>query len=538
MFCSCNSLLSALKTGHSIQRRRLLRLTGGLALASGSMLERALAQSLPSLGDAGEMTVAQERKLGDAIIGGLYADPDYIDDPLIGEYVDGIWHALQAGSRARGELTPELQERFAWKVLLGRDPSINAFALPGGYFGLNLGLVAAVDSRDELAGVLGHEMSHITQRHLARMMGQESRSTPVWLAAMVLGAMAASQNPEAGAAIMTGGQAAMIRRQLAFSRAMEREADRIGYGVMTQAGFAPRGFVSMFEKLQKAARINDRGDWPYLRTHPLTTQRIADMQQRQNRLPPGQKAEPDLPALMMSARAQVLSRPKVDVLRSWTARTQGANFERQSLAERVQARYGSAMAHAQLRQWDEARLQAKLMQDELQPDETAYFLARMLQAELALRAGQPQTALQLLPEDEQPAFDLLRVEDAPASQSGRALLLLRSQALIQTGQAEQAAALLQPWLARQGEDAGAWQMLAQAWQAQGLRLRQLRAEAEVAMAQMDFAGAIDRLRAAQDHASRNQPSRAELIDANIIDSRLAVARERQRQREETESEWS
>ena len=258
-------------------------------------------RGLPSLGDAGAMTALEERKLGDAIIRELYRDPDYIDDPIVGEYVDVIWRRLLAGARARGELPAELDERYAWTVLLGRDRTINAFALPGGYFGLHLGLVGVVSSRDELASVLAHEMSHITQRHIPRLLGQQSRQAPWMIAAMVLGAIAASKNPQAGAALAVGGQAAVIQQQLNFSRDMEREADRIGYGIMTQAGYAPQGFVGMFEKLQAASRINDNGDWPYLRSHPLTTQRIADMQQRQQGL-----VRPDAPA---APRAPAASAP-------------------------------------------------------------------------------------------------------------------------------------------------------------------------------------------------------------------------------------
>ena len=92
---------------------------------------------LPTLGDGSDLTSSEERRLGDRIIRELYRDPDYIDDPVIGEYVQGIWQPLMAAARARGELSPELDERFAWEVLLGRDRTVNAFALPGGYLGLH-----------------------------------------------------------------------------------------------------------------------------------------------------------------------------------------------------------------------------------------------------------------------------------------------------------------------------------------------------------------------------------------------------------------
>jgi predicted Zn-dependent protease len=239
-------------------------------------------QILPGLGDGGEMTASAERHLGDQIARELYRDTDYIDDPVIAAYVQEIWQRLLAAARARGELTPELDERFAWTILLGRDRNINAFALPGGYLGLNLGLVAVVGSRDELATVLGHELSHVTQRHIARIMDKQGKQMPLMLAGLILGMIAASKSRsgDAGQAVIMGSQALFAQNQLNFSRDMEREADRIGFGVMTQAGFAPQGAAAMFEKLQYASRLNDNGSYPYLRSHPLTTERISDMQGR------------------------------------------------------------------------------------------------------------------------------------------------------------------------------------------------------------------------------------------------------------------
>ncbi|MEO7127478.1 MAG: M48 family metalloprotease, partial [Rhodoferax sp.] len=214
---------------------------------------------LPTLGDGGEVTTSAERQLGERIARELYRDPDYIDDQVLAEYVQTIWTRLLAAARVRGEITSEMDDRYAWQIILGRDREINAFALPGGYLGLQLGLIAIIDNPDELASVLAHELSHVTQRHISRLMAQQSRMTPLMIGAMILGVLAASRSPELGGAMITGGQAAAIQGQLNFSRDMEREADRVGYGVMTQAGYAPQAFVTMFEKLQQASRLNDDG---------------------------------------------------------------------------------------------------------------------------------------------------------------------------------------------------------------------------------------------------------------------------------------
>ncbi|MEO7107031.1 MAG: M48 family metalloprotease, partial [Rhodoferax sp.] len=226
------------------------------------------------------MTPSAERKLGDRIARELYRDPDYVDDPVLMEYVQGIWQPLLAAARQRGELPPELDSAYAWEILLNRDRTVNAFALPGAYLGLNLGLIGVVTSRDELASVIAHELSHVTQRHISRMMTRQAQQAPWMLGAMILGILAAGKNPNAATGVLAGTQAAGAQSQLNFSRDMEREADRVGFTVSTQAGFAPEGFVTMFAKLEQASRLNDAGNFPYLRSHPLSTERMADMQSR------------------------------------------------------------------------------------------------------------------------------------------------------------------------------------------------------------------------------------------------------------------
>ena len=464
--------------------------------------------ALPTLGDGAELTTSAERRLGDRIIRELYRDPDYLDDAVLAEYVQGIWQPLMASAKARGELSPELAERFAWEVLLGRDRTVNAFVLPGGYLGVHLGLMGVVATRDELASVLAHELSHVTQRHVARLLSQQNKQTPLILGAMVLGALAASKNPGAAQALMIGGQALAVQNQLNFSRDMEREADRIGFGLMAPAGFAPQGFVGMFEKLQQANRLNDNGSWPYLRSHPLTSERMADMH---SRTPPGAPAAPAAATLehaMVAARARVLANPGVDTLRQWVAEPQRAGFAALPAPRRAGALYAAALGSSQLRDSQGARAAARQLEALARTEPAAHRLVRLLQADIELAAGDAAAALAALPAV---AMD--------TTATARPELVVRTQALLRLSRSGEGTAALQTWVATHPRDATVWQLLASSWQAQGQPLRAVRAEAEAHAARYDYAAAVDRFKAGQDLARRGGPQ-VDHIEASIIDTRL------------------
>ena len=464
----------------------------------------ALAQ-LPTLGDGSDMASAAERRLGDRIARELYRDPDYIDDPVLVEYVQNIWQPLMTAARARGELSPELEERFAWEILLGKDRSVNAFALPGGYMGVHLGLIGVVSSRDELASVLAHEMSHVTQRHISRLMTQQSRQTPWLIGAMILGALAASKSPDAANALVVGGQAVAAQNQLNFSRDMEREADRVGYGVMTQAGYSGQGFVSMFEKLQNASRINDNGSFPYLRSHPLTTQRIADMQSRQHMDAAAAVPVPlAIDHAMLAARARVLSNPGADVLRLWVAEPDTQVFKTMEPARQAASLYAATRASIQQREFERARtLLARLLADVTRSDPAAARQARLLSAELELAAGNPQRTLEIL----------------AGSPPQRPELVLQTQARLQTSKGPDMTNALQTWLATHPRDATVWQLLAATYRQNQQPLRAVRAEAEAQVAHLDYGAALDRFRAGQELVRQGGASASDHVEASIIDTR-------------------
>lgn len=477
------------------------------------------ASALPQLGDGSAITSAAERRLGDRIARELFRDPDFIDDPVLGDYVQGIWQPLLAAARQRGELTPELDERFAWRILLGKDRSVNAFALPGGYLGVHLGLMAVVSNRDELASVLGHELSHVTQRHISRLIAKDTQQTPWMIGAMILGMLAASRNPQAGNALIVGGQALSAQSQLNFSRDMEREADRIGFGVMTQAGFEANGFVSMFDKLQQASRLNDSGAYPYLRSHPLTTERIADMQ---SRVPLGAPhpdiQNPTLTHALLTARARVLSNPGVDALRSWQTQADDPALAQQPASVQAGVLYGAALAFIRLREVAQARSAFKRLQGLVTADAEAARQTRWLGIEIAL------TARDLPPQQVLALGRQVGMAQANVTTLRRPELLLQAQIAMQSGQLEALSTMaqrLQTWVSTQPLDALAWQWLGSIYAAQNQPLRALRAEAEGRVAYLDYAGALDRLKAAQDliRTTGGSNTSAEHIDASIIDTR-------------------
>ena len=437
------------------------------------------ASRLPNLGDGAELTLGAERRIGDNIAREIYRDPDYVDDLVLRDYVQTIWQPLIVASRARGELLPDMEQQFAWDIALIRDRSINAFALPGGYLGVHLGLISAVTSADELASVLAHELTHVTQRHVARMIDQQGRQGPLMIGTMILGVLAASRAPlnsssaNAANAMMMGGPAIGIQSQLNFSRDMEREADRIGYGVMTQAGYEAQSFVTMFEKLQQAARLNDNGSYPYLRSHPMTTERIADAQARQELLPKRPPLELTPLHAMMAARAQVLSNTNAEALRAISAQVDSVPPRPLSMAKQIGQWYAAVMADLRLRDTVRARKNLTLLQNVGGLDAASTRVIRLLAAELSIALSEPAKAVALL-ETPTPAY-----------------------------------------------------------QQQGDQLRALRAQAEARMADLDYQAAIDRYKAAQDWANQlareGKLDRAGLMEASIIDTRLRLSEQLRRE---------
>jgi predicted Zn-dependent protease len=487
----------------------------------------------PSFGDDGDLSLDAERRMGNVAAKQILRDPDYIDDPLLMSYVDGIWFRLIDAARQRGDITPEMDQQFAWRVMMGKDHSVNAFALPGGYFGLHLGLLGLVDTQDELASVLAHELTHVTQRHISCSISKQEKQTPLLLASMVLGVLAAKNNANVANAVIAGSQAVQIQSQLNYSRDMEREADRIGFNLLQTAGFEPQGFVAMFKLLQQSARLSDSGSYPYLRTHPLNTERIGDMDARMQNLQTTSnpsasidiKADKDMVHKMMAARARVLSEPGVDTLRLWananpTTGSTGttANTTRARIAA---VHYAAVLSHMKLKDFARARVSVGKLRAVVGAHIISNYYANLLEMELALAAGDKATMQKMVDlwSTTSPASSLTQSKN-------RAELFLISQAHIVNNEADKASSALRAWVASHPQDALAWQLLSKAYAAQKQTIRAIRADAEGQVSLLDYAAALDRFRAAQEMVKSFASAQdRDFIEESIVDVRTRQVQE-------------
>jgi len=258
-------------------RRAFLAAAVALLTASAALAAAPAAQELPDIGTPVDqiITGSDEYKLGAMIIQGLQDQGQIIDDPEINEYINSV--GLRLASHAQ-----EGNTKFTFFVV--KDRGINAFALPGGFVCVNAGLILATSGESELAGVLGHEISHVTQRHIARSYQEASKaslaSTAAMLAAILLGAV--SGNSNVGMAGVIAGQSAAMQHQLNFSRENEYEADRVGIGVVAAAGYDPNGMATFFETLER--RMGNPGPnakiLEFLQTHPVNSGRVAEAKAR------------------------------------------------------------------------------------------------------------------------------------------------------------------------------------------------------------------------------------------------------------------
>jgi predicted Zn-dependent protease len=476
-----------------------------LALTSPALMSPlpAHGQSLPNLGDADgeELSPLMERKLGEQIMQSIKRDRDYISDPTVMDFLNNFGGILLAAN-------PEARADTGYDFLFFavRDPSLNAFALPGGFIGMHSGLVIAAQSESELASVLAHEIGHVSQRHIARMVGSQKQDALLPLAGLLIGLLAARTSPDlAGAAIM-GGTGLAKQRQLGFSRDAEREADRVGLQILRGAGFEAGGMVNFFGRLQRAGRNSNDSAPAYLRTHPMTTERIADIEARIRTEPYRQHAD-SLDFLLIKSRLRVL---QDDTPQGWR---DSAVFFNQQLRQGTRsatlaAHYGLAVLA--LRQRDiataEGLLKAIVTEAEQKPALPVTPIIITLAIELRLAANQPETALK--------SIQLARSQ-YPLS---RAVAMLYADCLLASGKKEEATLFLRDQTQLYRQDTSIYLALARSYAEQGKLALQHMTLAEYYTLAGSLPTALEQLRIARASA-----------DASYYDQAIIDARERELQ---------
>lgn len=312
-------------------------------------------QNLPSLGDTEreELSPLMERKLGEQIMNEIRRDPDYLDDAPTIEYLNNFGNGLLAvRPDARGEA------EFNFFFFAVRDPMLNAFALPGGFIALHSALILAAQNESELASVMAHEIGHVAQRHIARMLGKQRKDALIPLASAVLAALAARSSPDASAALLMGGQGIGLQRQLNFSRDAEREADRVGFQILRDGGFDPSGMVVLFGRMQTASRSYSDAVPAFLLSHPLTTERIADIQARIREQRYKQRAD-SLDFHLIRARVRLLQNDTPQGLLD-AVTVYNNQLQQEVKVQTIAAKYGLAMVA--LKQRDFTKAQALLQE--------------------------------------------------------------------------------------------------------------------------------------------------------------------------------
>lgn len=288
------------------------------------------ALDLPQMGEPADLVLSpgQEAKIGAEVAAELYNGNYLVEDPEVSDYINSIGWRLAGKSAA----TPVDFQFF----VIG-DPRINAFAVPGGLIGINAGLLLAADNESELAGVMGHEQAHVTQRHLARTASDTQNANIATWAAMIAAIIAGSANPDVVMGALAIGQGVNQQREVNYTRSHELEADRIGIHTMADAGFDPEGMASFFAKLEQQSRLYGSGVPEFLRTHPVNTTRVAEARTRAAAMKRSERQDgPEFS--LMKARTQVLMAERANEAVEDFGRRLRANGNSPA------ARYGLALA--------------------------------------------------------------------------------------------------------------------------------------------------------------------------------------------------
>jgi beta-barrel assembly-enhancing protease len=465
-------------------------LAGGLTFVLLAQTSLAQVTQLPDLGDPAQdyLTPAQEKQIAEEVLFQVhFHEQSYLDDPEIEEYLSALGRRLTSGGVTQNQ-------NYQFFVL--RDPTINAFAMPGAVIGVHTALIATTQTESELAAVFSHEMGHVEQHHMARMLARQSNTTAWALASLLLAVVAGrgGSADAAGAALM-GGQAALIQRQLAYSRDNEREADRVGLRILYSAGFDPQGMTDFFKRMYQQTQIGENNAIPYLMTHPLTVDRITDIGARVSQLAPHP---------VTSSDNYMLVRAKVEVLQlgAHTAIARLQERPAKTRLEQLGRWYGLARAYLEDGKFVEAHKALTQLQA-LKPDSS---MVATLAADLASAEKHFEEAARIC----HGAF-----EQYPAR---RSTVYCEAEAWLAAGKAQNALTAVDGPLRTNRQDYRLYMLEAKANTALGHDAQAHRSQAEVYVLQGNRSAAIDQLELAQRDRGGNY------IEQASIDARLRELR--------------
>ncbi|MDO9103926.1 MAG: M48 family metalloprotease [Methylovulum sp.] len=325
---------------------------------------------LPDMGDSSGtlITPEEEKEFGEAFFRSLHSQITINQDAEIQQYIQTIGQKLAASSD-----TPS--HPFHFFVVLEND--INAFAGPGGYIGVNSGLILMTEAESELASVIAHEIGHVTQRHLFRAAEAEGRLSIPTMAATLAAILLGTQSPAMGQAAIMAIQAGSVQFQINFTRENEAEADRVGMQTLANAQFDPRSMPTFFERLQQSTRYYGQNIPEFLRTHPVTASRISDTRGRAETYP--YKQYPD-------TLGYQLSKAKIRILTA-TDDTEVVNYFQSRILQgtpdqRIVARYGLGLGMLKAQKLKEAGLIFQELAQEFpnQPQYASAFARTALEA--------------------------------------------------------------------------------------------------------------------------------------------------------------
>jgi predicted Zn-dependent protease len=441
---------------------------------------RAMSDGLPDLGDVSQAALSplQERQIGRQSLLQIRASKEYLNDAEIEDYLNQLGNKLV-------ESSPEPSLDFEFFAI--DDYAVNAFALPGGFIGVNAGLLLTTQSESELASVLSHEISHVTQHHLARMIAGQQDNSLVSIAAIAIAILAARTNPQASEAAIVSSQAGMIQKQLNFTRAYEEEADRIGLQLLQRSGFDTHAMPDFLQRLQKATSLLDSNAPNYMRTHPITSDRIAEIENRVQKQP--YRLIPDSLNFQLVRTKLIGAQKSAPEAIAYFSDALGA----QKFGNPIAQRYGLVSALLRNNEIERATRELAILRKQVQVNQIAsaypvYTNNPMIET----LAGQVLRATKN--DGDTLAFYRAAVQNFPQH---RALIYDYAELLLQDKQAGIAVKLVSDQLTRHPSDTRLYDLQARAYSMQGMAVEQHQAQAYSYAWQGNLYAAIEQLELAK-----------------------------------------